>query len=911
MPDASVFPEPLSFRYPWRPYQARVLAELESHLDDRRLHVVAAPGAGKTVLGIETIRRLNAPTLILSPTLTIRNQWLDRLQRLFLEPDDRKRDWLSTKVLRPGLITSTTYQALHRAVTGQTVEDEEPEEEPEETALPAETGAAADVAAILTRTGIRTVVLDECHHLRSEWWKALTRTIAGLDKPTVVSLTATPPYDVPPHEWERYEKLCGPADAEIPVPELVAAKNLCPHQDYVYLSTPSPEEKAALRAFRSETAELLDRLAADEDFIRAIASHPFLRDPDAHVETILDRVAFYSSVAIFLNHARNEAPRRLLKTMGLKNAPIPKLSLAWWEELLSGCLYTERENLAAHEFVLARIEKDMKRIGAIERREVRLRATKQIEKLLSTSLSKLESIADIVALEHDNLGGDLRQVILTDYIRADHMPRGPGDLRPIDRIGVVPIFERLRRSGPDGIRLGILSGSLVVIPRDARSITERCCHAAGIAAHRLRFRELPHDEAFLEVDCIGKDRKRLVRLMTEVFGRGGITVLVGTKSLLGEGWDAPSVNSLVLASFVGSFMLSNQMRGRAIRVQADRPEKTANIWHLACVEEREGDREDGPAGPDGGPDWDTMTRRFRAFMGPSRLEPVIENGIGRLDLGNPPFSESRVRKLNRETKRLARDRAGLRSVWDAALAEGEGYRMVQEFEEPSRFVPRPYVFRDAIRMLLQQGLFTTLFILDLVRFAPSEETDVRTFATVAAVILGLAVLGGMPYFLKALWLLIRHGSVTGSLRQVGKALLRALAHAGIVETDANRMRVTVEKVSYEATVCSLEGATTYEKSVFLDALGELLGPVENPRYLLTRDSGLGPFRRRDIHPVPAVLGRRKDQASYLAKMWRKYVGRTRLIYTRNTEGRKALLKARGQSLAGAMLKKSERRNRWN
>ncbi|WP_414896731.1 hypothetical protein [Rhodovulum sp. YEN HP10] len=48
----------LAFRRPWRSYPARILADLEAHLGDRKLHVVAAPGAGKTVLGLEIIRRL-------------------------------------------------------------------------------------------------------------------------------------------------------------------------------------------------------------------------------------------------------------------------------------------------------------------------------------------------------------------------------------------------------------------------------------------------------------------------------------------------------------------------------------------------------------------------------------------------------------------------------------------------------------------------------------------------------------------------------------------------------------------------------------------------------------------------------------------------------------------------------------
>ena len=113
--------------------------------------------------------------------------------------------------------------------------------------------------------------------------------------------------------------------------------------------------------------------------------------------------------------------------------------------------------------------------------------------------------------------------------------------------------------------------------------------------------------------------------MTEAFRQGLVNVLVGTKSLLGEGWDSPCINALVLATFVGSFMLSNQMRGRAIRVDGDRPGKTANIWHLVCVEPLLG--EDAPwiqrlfySGLERsreleGADWETLVRRFDCFMG--------------------------------------------------------------------------------------------------------------------------------------------------------------------------------------------------------------------------------------------------------------------------------------------------------
>jgi len=69
----------LEFIYPWRPEQQRVLDRLNTYMDDKRVHIVAAPGAGKTVLGLEIFNRLNLKTLALSPTVLVKNQWIERL----------------------------------------------------------------------------------------------------------------------------------------------------------------------------------------------------------------------------------------------------------------------------------------------------------------------------------------------------------------------------------------------------------------------------------------------------------------------------------------------------------------------------------------------------------------------------------------------------------------------------------------------------------------------------------------------------------------------------------------------------------------------------------------------------------------------------------------------------------------
>ena len=91
----------------------RVLDELQDHLEDAKLHIVAAPGSGKTVLGLEIMRELGKPALILSPTLTIRNQWTERLFEMFLDRAVIDQEEISYDLNDPKIMTCSTYQALH------------------------------------------------------------------------------------------------------------------------------------------------------------------------------------------------------------------------------------------------------------------------------------------------------------------------------------------------------------------------------------------------------------------------------------------------------------------------------------------------------------------------------------------------------------------------------------------------------------------------------------------------------------------------------------------------------------------------------------------------------------------------------------------------------------------------------
>ena len=75
----------LNFRFPLRRYQQEIieLTKLKLERGEREIHIVAPPGAGKTIIGLQIASQLQENTLIISPTTTIQTQWGEKLD-LFL-----------------------------------------------------------------------------------------------------------------------------------------------------------------------------------------------------------------------------------------------------------------------------------------------------------------------------------------------------------------------------------------------------------------------------------------------------------------------------------------------------------------------------------------------------------------------------------------------------------------------------------------------------------------------------------------------------------------------------------------------------------------------------------------------------------------------------------------------------------
>lgn len=883
----------MAFKGKWRDYQARVLEEMDAHLDDRRLHVVAAPGAGKTVLGLEIVRRLGRPALVFAPTIAIRDQWEERLCPLFMDGPPPagavSRDLVDLKEL-----TLTTYQALDALRRSEDLDA---------------------LIAALAAHGPLTLVLDEAHHLRREWWKCLIELAHRLPDVRLVALTATPPYDAGQAEWARYEALCGPIDLEIGVPELVRNGDLCPHQDHLILSAPTADALALLDARRAAVGELARDLREDQALLDWLAAHPWLTDPEGHVEAILEAPDMLSAVLVLLAAAGRALPGPVLRLLGVTAQTVPAMSPFWLERFCDGV--TTRHS-AAFPLDPARL-KDLRarlhRHGLIEGGRVRLTHTRSVFKLLSASLAKLTSITAIAEAEGRTLGDDLRMVVLSDHIRAGEWPaRADAPFTPA-KLGVVPIFETLRRAGAMPDHLGVLTGSLVVIPRRALAGLHAAAADLRLDAETFRAADLAACPDHVTITCRSGSSAALVRAITALFTRGELRILVGTQALLGEGWDAPALNSLVLASNTASFMLSNQMRGRAIRIDPAQPRKVANIWHLATIDPGDQDgwaamasRLDWGVLNDGGPpsvtDIDVVARRFKAFEGIANgASTLIEDGTARLgiDLAAP------LATSNLTTFRIAADRPAIAARWQASLGEGAPRARVRE-TAAARYAPQALSLYDTLHALAWSGTGG-------VGMAASgglrSVQGYADFGLVGMGIAGIGVLASLPRLVKAGRLAWRNGSLEGSLAEVASAVLQALMEAEVIAfRDWENAAVDIRTSLDGRKDVVITGVSRAAERRVMQAIAEVLGPVENPRYLLVRRSWLGLRRRADYHAVPAVLGANKDLAERFAEMWVARIGASDLVFTRSAEGRRLLLKARTSSFAAGVQRRVDRRSVW-
>ena len=837
--------ENIKFKYPFRDYQQETLTMLKKYIHDRKLHIVAAPGAGKTILALELLLRIGNKALILVPTIAIKEQWIERLKKDFINGD--KEGLISSELENPKIVTVDTYQALYALKRKQ-----------------------IDVNKIITENNIKTIILDEAHHLRKVWQKTLKEITDKLKNCTTISLTATPPYDNE-KDFDNYMDLCGIIDAKITIPQLVKSNCLCPHQDFIYFNIPSYEQEMELAEHTRKINIFLDKIFNNEKLIKIIALHDFIINTEENTNKILNDFEFFIASLSFLQKVNCYIPIK----EEFKGLRIPQLNFSMLNILLEKIIFDKKtieQELFKEE--ISQIKKELMDLGCIdEDNNVNLKYNKKISNLLTRNYGKLDSICEIINIEKQTLKEKLKLVIVTDYIKEEYYK--VQNEEEIKELGVIPIFRKVISKNPN-TNVAVLTGTLIIIPTELKEkLLELAKSEYNIEKDEIKITELGINFDYSKVELESKYDRYRVNLITKLFQISNISVLIGTIALIGEGWDAPFVNSLIMATYISSYVTSNQLRGRAIRIDKSDKNKFANIWHLICLE-KENDKYIL------GYDYEILSKRFMAFEGINIEKEEISSGIERLNIEDKYYQKEEIEKLNNYVIEKSKDRKKNTEIWKTAIktykpiatekikmpiSENTDMKKDMEIEHKNYLQPRT---KSNISIIIVVGIILSTGFSIL----PSKIPILATVTVTAMLCLGL--------ILKEFIQRKIYSSYQKFIKVVCKATYKSLVKKKIIaRTTKYFIKIDKDKIEY-----GLKNSSTYEQMIFLKSMKQAIDIDIDSRYIVEfYDNVCAVPEQFDINKAEATLFYKQVKAP-----------NKNLIYVKSDKGKRILLKYKLQSI---------------
>jgi superfamily II DNA or RNA helicase len=883
-----------SFTGAWHRYQQLALDAFERDRANggHQTLIVAPPGAGKTLIGLEVIRRLGAPAVVLCPTQTIQRQWLDK-QDLFGGPSDRLRvltyqalcqaddpgdllrgiavrEWARARAEAMGVEPSEVLQDAdawtaaaaarrdrelarivarlkRQAATGGLGE------------LGAEellsAGARRRLAELQTR-GVATIVFDECHHLASLWGALLAVVLRELRPEHVLGLTATNPSELSAEQTALYQQLLAHVDFTIPTPAVVREGHLAPYQELVQLCEPLASEREWLAARHERFNELL--LDLDDAPVELGLSVWLLarlrerRGTDGSQMSwaqLARRQSRFAEAGLRWLHQVGESPPDGAPRGEAQRAP---LDIDDWVTLLGdyalGCLHASSEPAAADR--LARLQTALGDLGyTVTRRGIRHRGT-EVDQVLLNSAAKPLAACDILATELDSRGDDIRVVVLCD---SQHGPRQSAD-SPLALSGGGRGL--LAAVGADD-RLSILRPALItsetfaVLTDEVPWWMERIAalgQSDGLSLAADGF-SATHQDGVAVLSYASSDfsSRRWTDWATRLLASGESHLLVGTRGLLGEGWDCPQVNVLVDMTDVAADVSVRQMRGRSLRLDPNQPAKLACNWDVVCV---------APELGRGHADYGRFVRRHMHIHAPCE-DGTIESGPSHVHPTLSPYgppATGAFATINDEQRSRAADLAGARKRWRI----GEPYRAVELDVLIVRRAARVEVDRTQPAASL--------------RLAPPHRRPwERKARTAAPLTYGSRRRSALfPVGLPLDW---AAGAVCDAYVELGELSAAVRDSLTLAPRPDGWLRV------------SLPTADSDETAKVMHALADLLEEAPAPRYLISRAACDRPTRTAHMrtvwYPVPADLARRRDRAEAFQQAWARWCGASDLVYVHN------------------------------
>lgn len=927
-PGSAVLPAGLRLRA----HQAAALAALRARDVDghRRSWVVLPPGAGKTLVGLVTAgEQLGAGTVshvvVLCPNTAIQGQWLAEATAYGLQADG-DRD-LDTE------LTALTYQSLAVFDPDSEVADD-PQETVESSLVDALHINGRQLLERLRATEGLLLVLDECHHLLEVWGRLLAEVLATLPGARVLGLTATPPDALTREQAELVAELFGEVAYRTSIPAVVKEGDLVPFAELAWLVEPTAEESQWLDAEAVRFAELTEALTRPGfaevgflDWLRARFVDP-VPDTIAWAELSRRDPELADAALRMHHHGLLDLPDGARPSERHRRTP----TVEDWMALIDEWAVTLDDP-----DVTDTLREALPSVGYVWTRRGVRRGRTPTDRVLARSAAKARACVDLVRSEHAALGDDLRQLVLCDHEEARAVVPATlsGVLDQQAGSAVAVLTELLRDPTTRALEPLLVTGRTVAGARSTLRALQEHVEAAdpglvgelGLAP--LGASGLPSDGA--DDDALHRLEGRWgprawVRHVTEFFRDGHTRVLVGTRGLLGEGWDARFLSGLVDLTTATSLTAVVQTRGRALRTDPTRPDKVAVTWSVTCVSDRH---------PRGANDWDRLVRKHTGFHGVDD-EGTVADGVAHLDsrfspYGPPPVEEFDA--INAAMLVRAEDRRGIARAWRV----GEPYAdrtAVAVRLRPRR--PDRLPVTDAQRpvLLTAAGLTATEAGSPLEPDTVPWRKGLLQAAAVLAAALVLMVAGVLMS-----WPLIATAVVCGllvaasvvpavagwraasrstgaavrgrleeavrpaSLAQLACAVADGLCGAGVVARGADA--VEVDRTSAGEYRFVLGEVSEPESAVFASALEEAASPLAAPRYVVSRlvgDPATVPERVRPTrqavrdaerslrptgevwHAVPDALGTRADRVESYLVAWRRWVGEGRALYTGSPEG---------------------------
>ena len=894
--------EAVSYRGTFRDYQRHLLKKLEDRLDERKLNIVTPPASGKVVLGLELVRRMGEPCLVISSTDVMRTHWVENFVNCFL-PDEEQADrdlYISYDLQKPALLTSVTYDILHAAFKKASVKEGDH----------SVSFADTDVIRLVQDCGIRTVLLDEPHHLDAACMDSLESFLGVLGGEFhVISLTSNPPYDLRDDEWARYESLCGEISEEIHVPELVKGRALCPHEDFVYFNYPTQDESDGIRGYRTRV---------DEAVAEAVTL-PFMGELGRRIYKMYNRK---KTEFLYSHHESVVGILEMLHEYGYR------VDLSMYNHLTGRKTFAPlTANGAQHavnfllesQTLLRDGEKEQlievfTRYRVMEHGHVLLALTPKVRRTLVASVGKLESIAAITEAEQRYMGDSLRQIVLTDPVRPAELSLIGKHSVPL-HVSLVSSFDTLVERLPE-IPVGCLTESCAILPAATPALLTA---DYGLSAEDITVEpvgDVPY------VRCVFADGISVTETVARLFKDGHIRVLIGSADVLGEGWEDSFVNTLIVASFNGSFVEINRMRGRVIHADKENDRKAAHVWHLVTMEHPYSVSTDEKlrlasrltAEADGGlaVDYRHLRRRFECYMGINPETCELENGIERLGLRAIPQADS-ITAVNQAMLERASRRKELRDSWHVAMQDTT--KPISEVRVPKEAKVPVFTPGNTVRLLasvfgLLFGLFAVWFLsMTLVVYVFFNPGAIMAPAVVGVIILLIAsiaaVILSVLFLLYFAPLVFHHLTASMSVRSLCRNLLKALKDIGEIDKEAIMVMETLpNKRGYRLY---LDNCNHDEQLAFQKAVAEMFSPIRNPRYILVRGNWFRRLMWKWSFSCPSVIAKSDVWVKVFEKYIRRSIGSMKFQYTRRDPGRKYLIFARNKSYLNNRNKPAERR----